>query len=251
MEIEDQPTGAKSLDRALDLFTTVLRDRGRTPLSDLARRHGMPISTAHRLLAAFERQRLLVRGARGRYVAGMGLAELAADRRSTLIAASRPLLRRLARARRSTAHLGVLEADMVTYLVKEHGGGAPVFTREMMQLEAYCTGIGKVLLAGLDAAAQARYLAGGPFVALTPQTLTDPALLAQALAEVAARGHAIDNAEMAESVHCVAAPIHDPQGRTIAAISLSSADADPARTGALIQPLRDCAAAIEAKLFGG
>src|SRR3546814_4531438 len=45
-----------------------------------------------------------------------------------------------------TAHLGCLESNMVTYLIKE-GSEPDVFTREGIQLEAYCSGIGKVLLA--------------------------------------------------------------------------------------------------------
>ncbi|RJF94786.1 IclR family transcriptional regulator [Oleomonas cavernae] len=250
IEPSSRETGAQALDRALALFVAVMKDRGRTPLGQLAERLNIPISTAHRLMAAFERQRLITRGARGRYVAGMGLAELGPDRRAVLIQASRPLLRRVARAQKSTAHLGILEADMVTYLVKEHGGGPGVFTRELMQLEAYCTGIGKVLLAGLDTAARERYLAAGPFVPLTGTTLTEPGDLRRSLAAVEGQGYAIDDAEMAENVHCVAVPVHDGQGRVIAAISLSSADLQAPGTDVLIPALRGCAAAIEAKLFG-
>ena len=133
------------------------------------------------MVAAFERGGLVVRGERGRYGAGLGLAELSALYRQAgrfLARAGRPELRRLAREMKRTAHLGVLEADaMVTYLVKEAAGNMPIFTREMLQLEAYCTGVGKVLLAHLDDSAREIYLAGGPFVSLTDNTLTDPGLL--------------------------------------------------------------------------
>ncbi|MFA5121967.1 IclR family transcriptional regulator [Zavarzinia sp.] len=245
--------GSQAVDRALALFALVLKDRGRSSLAVLAARLDLPLSTAHRMVAAFVRQGLLMRGARGHYVAGMALVEAVPDRRSALIQASRPLLRRLARAEKRTAHLGILEADMVTYLVKEQGGGPPVFTREMMQLEAYCTGIGKVLLAGLDAPLRERYLAAGPFVPLTPTTLTDPAALRAELAAVARQGHAVDDAEMAENVRCLAVPVHDGTGRVIAAISLSrtggeasgSDDAAP-----LLAAMTDCVAGIEARLYG-
>ncbi len=247
--MDSRETGAQALDRALALFALVMKDRGRTPLAALAARLDIPVSTAHRLMAAFERQRLITRSARGRYVGGMGLAELMPDRRAVLIQACRPLLRRLAKAQRRTAHLGVLEADMVTYLVKEHGGGTPVFTREMMQLEAYCTGIGKVLLAGLDTAAQDRYLAGGPFPRLTAKTLTDPAALRHSLGDIARQGHALDDAEMADNVHCVAVPVRDGRGRVIAAISLSTSGGEVDEANAALAPLKACAAALEEKLF--
>lgn len=239
--------GTQALDRALALFVQVLKDRGRTPLSKLAEESGLPVSTAHRLVAAFERQRLVTRSARGHYVAGMGLAELVPDRRQALIGAARPLLRRLARQEKRTAHLGILEAEMVTYLVKEAGGPGKVFTREMMQLEAYCTGIGKVLLAGLDRTAQDRYLAGGPFPRLTESTLTEPADLRAAIDAIAARGYAVDDAEMAEGLHCIAVPLHDPRGRTFAAISLTGR-AGPEERG-LPPALLACARAIEARLW--
>ncbi|MCF4167619.1 IclR family transcriptional regulator [Zavarzinia compransoris] len=245
-------SGTQALDRALDLFEQVLRDRGRTPLARLAARLEIPVSTAHRLVAAFERRHLIARGARGHYLAGMGLADLAPDRRLVLIQASRPLLRRLARQEKRTAHLGILEADMVTYLVKEAGGGTKLFTRELMQLEAYCTGIGKVLLAGLEPAARERYLAGGPFVRLTATTMTDPAELRASLAEIACAGHAVDDAEMAEGLHCLAVPLHDGQGRVTAAISLTG-EASPATEDArraLLDALEATAQAIESRLYG-
>ena len=65
-----------------------------------------------------------------------------------------------------TVHLGVFEGDMVTYLVKA-AGVTDVLTQEGMQLEAYCSGIGKVLLAFLPLDEREQYLAGGPFVRLT------------------------------------------------------------------------------------
>lgn len=245
-------SGTQALDRALDLFEQVLRDRGRTPLAKLAARLDIPVSTAHRLVAAFERRHLIARGARGHYLAGMGLADLAPDRRLVLIQASRPLLRRLARQQKRTAHLGILEADMVTYLVKEAGGPAKLFTRELMQLEAYCTGIGKVLLAGLEPAARERYLAGGPFVRLTETTMTDPDELRETLAGIARAGHAVDDAEMAEGLHCLAVPLHDGRGRVTAAVSLTgdTPPATPEAKAALLSALETTARAIEARLYG-
>ena len=248
LESERTEAGTQALDRALELLTRLLRDRGRAPLRDLAAQLDMPISTAHRLVAAFERRHLVTRAARGHYIAGMGLADLVPDRRLILIQAARPLLRRLARDQKRTAHLGILEADMVTYLVKEAGGGARLFTKELMQLEAYCTGIGKVLLAGLDTPARERYLAGGPFVRLTETTITDPEALRHSLAEIAQRGHAVDDAEMAEGLHCLAVPLHDAQDRVFAAISLTG-DTAPASPAAVLDALTATARAIEAKLY--
>jgi len=243
--------GAKALDRALAFFSVLMEDKGRTPLAALAHQAALPVPTAHRLVLAFERKGLIARAARGRYIAGMRLAELVPDWRLILIQASRAPLRRLALDQRCTAHLGILEGDMVTYLIKEGGTDTDLFTREMMQFEAYCTGIGKVLLGGVEKSVLDRYLSGGPFVRMTPATLTEPARIRAAVEAAAVAGHAFDDAEMAEGLYCAAVPIRDPRGRTIAAISLSSSAAKAANVPltSLVPSLTETAQALERKLW--
>lgn len=89
-----------------------------------------------------------------------------------------------------------------------------------MQLEAYCSSIGKVLVAHLHAPAQSAHLAGGPFPALTPRTITDPIVQKAELGIVARQGFALDNEEVAIDVECIAVPVPGKRG-VIAAISIS------------------------------
>ena len=81
---------------------------------------------------------------------------------------------------------------MVTYRIKTGQGAGNLFTRVGMQLEAYCSGIGKMLLAHLPEEQQRAYLAGGPFPALTAKTITQPEALAQELERIRAQGFALD-----------------------------------------------------------
>jgi DNA-binding IclR family transcriptional regulator len=110
---------------------------------------------------------------------------------------------------------------MVTYRIKTGRGAHDLFTRTGLQLEAYCSGIGKVLLAHLPVAERHAYLAAGPFVALTSHTITDPARLAVALDAVRAEGFATDLGEIVEDLQCLAVPVRQPDGRVRAAISVS------------------------------
>ncbi len=108
-----------SVEKAMALFSRILRDRGNTKLKDLAADLGLPRSTLYRLTGTLLAHGLIARGERGYYDAGLSLAE---DLRGVtasgqLARLSRPLLQRLADACGATAHLGVLENDMVTYLV--------------------------------------------------------------------------------------------------------------------------------------
>ncbi|WP_233350150.1 IclR family transcriptional regulator [Henriciella mobilis] len=135
-------------------------------------------------------------------------------------------LRRLAGAAKGTAHLGVLEGDMVTYLARHSVDPSFKFSQIGTQFEAYCTGIGKILLAGMHEQERDVFLANGPFVPITADTLTDPEMLRRDIEISARRGYAVDQAEMFEGVHCVAVPIKR-NGDTIAAISLSRKGAPP------------------------
>jgi DNA-binding IclR family transcriptional regulator len=184
---------------------------------------GLPLSTAHRHVAALVNGGMVQRTARGRYCPGPSLLALAGriDLHASLAALARPVLRDLAAALHCSAHLGVLENQMVSYLAKA-GNDPQIFSREGLQLEAYCSAVGKILLAALPPATLDAYLAEGGFVALTPHTKVLPDLIAQELAETRERGFALDRQEIAEGLNCVALPIVGPNGHICAAISVSS-----------------------------
>ena len=230
------------------LFLALLEDGGQTSLAVIAQACGVPASTARRSVTALLRLGLLTRMARGRYGPGVRLAALPwTGAHAVLRQAARPSLRRLAQRQGATAHLAVLEGDMATYLVKEQAGAHPVLSRELIQLEAYCSGVGKVLLAHLPPSARDAYLAAGPFPALTPNTITDPAQLRAALRKIRQEGYAVDDAELAPGLYCMAVPLRGP-GVTIAgAISLSGVPKE-ALNATLQSHLQSCATAIGRRL---
>lgn len=215
--------GTVAFDRGLRLLDCVVRDDGQTPLSVIARSLGIPHSTARRYVASLERNGLLARVGHGRYAAGRSLATLApfADPHTALVRTSRPLLRKLARRTRATVHLGVLEGEMITYLVKEHGGGGEIFTRAGSQLEGYCTAVGKMLLAMLDDAERDIYLGSAPFVALTERTVTAPDAIRTMLSRIRRRGYATEDGETAEGLRCLAVPVRSRAGGIVASISIA------------------------------
>lgn len=212
-------SGAQSATRALALLEAVTLDGGRSSANEIVVGMGLAPATGRRLIALLVERGLLMRISRGRYAGGDRLRQLASrvSPHARLIEAARPLLRRLAQAERATAYLGVFEGEMVTYMVKE--GVQAGFTREQNQLEAYCTGIGKMLLAHLTETRLDAYLAA-PLVPLTERTITDPVAMRAELDATRARGYAIDNREMADDLGCVAVPLHKLRGSDYA-VSLS------------------------------
>lgn len=244
--------GTAALAKGMALMRAIVADDGASGLGEIGDRLGLSRTTVHRLLAELQRQGLVMRTRRGRYGAGLGLIGLGAGLtlQTQLAAAARDPMRRLSAALGLTGHLGVLQNDMVTYLVKAPSPRATaVFTREHGQLEAYCSGIGKVLLAHLPAAERAAYLAGGPFVALTERTLTAPDRIEAALDRARADGFAADEGEVAQGLRCLAAPVRNPSGDVVAAISVSMMPADARPTDAeILARLRRTAEEIGAKL---
>lgn len=214
---------AQLLQRSLGLLRIIAADRGVTMLPELAAQAGMPASTAHRLVAALVQEGMLVRAARGRYLLGpASYAMIDPDGMAKLLKLlGRPILDQLAQTTGETCHLGALDADMVTYLLKSSTRTHDVFTREGIALEAYCTGVGKALLAHLPHDKLDLYLSSGPFVPVTVSTITDPQVLASELESIRQRGYAIDDCEMHGDIRCIAAPILDADGRAVAAFSVS------------------------------
>ena len=230
----------------------VVADGGASTLAALAREAALPLATAHRLVATMVRSGFLVAAERGRYVAGptLLLQAGAISFNATMAALARPVLRRLLRETGCIAHLGVLENDMVTYLVKAGGDDDVLFTREGMQLEAYCSGIGKMLLACLAEPAREEYLSAGPFIALTPATITAADALRREFECIRSHDFAIDRGEIAVNLRCVAVPVRGADAQMLAAISISRLNTDDdSADHRLIAAARRRAAELERRLM--
>jgi DNA-binding IclR family transcriptional regulator len=251
------PAAVASLEKALVLFNRIVRDRGDTPLRELAGDLGLSRSTLYRLAGTLQEFGLITRHARGYYGVGLPLTARLQGLTvaSRLAQLSRPPLQSLADECGSTAHLGVLEDGMVTYVVKvvdKNAGPGAVFTRENAQLEAYCSAIGKVLLAWLPEAERDRYLAAGPFVPLTSRTITDSGALRDCLNDVRRDGFAQDDGEVADDLFCLAVPVPGQNLPVSTAISISfeRSTRHLRNTAETLQKLRDCAAELSARLGG-
>jgi DNA-binding IclR family transcriptional regulator len=141
---------------------------------------------------------------------------------------------------------------MVTYVAKVSNPGAfPVHTRVGAQLEPYCSGLGKVLLAALPDEEVERFILEGALVALTPYTITTAAALRSELNLVRKRGYALDDREHQANMRCIAVPVLDGEGRAVAALSATD-DAErmtPERQVEIRDALFGAAAILRQKLY--
>lgn len=213
--------GIEVLNRAVDLLNAFTSGPGSTlSLAEIARRTGLPKATLHRLLAALDVLGLVEKTAAG-YQLGIRLFELGehVPRKQKLREAALPFLQDLFEASHDTVHLAVLDGTDAVYLERIRGHRPiNVASRVGGRLPAYCTGVGKALLAfNPEAAMKALAM---PLTARTAYTITNHQVLAEEFARIRQTGIAYDREENALGIVCVAAPILIDD-RAIGAISIT------------------------------
>ena len=222
--------------------------------SELSRRANLPDASGYRMIQTLEEIGAVVRGPKGKYRPGMLLVALSQNVviGELLHEASQAIANDLAKRLNVTVHLGLLEGGMVTYVTKAMTSDSLItHTRAGAQLEAYCSALGKVLLADLPPEQLENTVLDNGLVALTPYTITDHEILRQQLCAVREQGFAVDDRESRVDTCCVAVPIRDGYGRTVAAMSaVDSAEAmTPARQAALRDALLEAATALSRKVY--
>lgn len=208
--------------RALRVLSAFSAEHPDLSLSEISRRAGMPLTTAHRLVAELTAWGALERDARGHYRIGLRLWEVGslAPRSIGLREAALPLMEDLYEATHENVQLAVLDGLEVVYVERLCGRDAvPVYTRLGLRFTPHATGVGLVLLAYADAASQERYLAQ-PLRAFTARTITDPRRLRAVLAEVRRTGYAVSDGQVTLDALSVAAPVSGPDGDVVAALSI-------------------------------
>lgn len=190
-------------------------------LSDLARRAGLPLPTAHRLVGELEQWGALVRLGSGEYVVGRRVWELGllAPAQSGLRQVASPFLNDIYGATLATVHLAVRENSHVLYLDRVSGhASVPVVSQIGSRLPLHATGVGKVLLAFAPEAVQAEVLTS--LTRVTPYTVTQPGRLRDELRRVHREGYATTTEEMSLGACSVAVPIRTRDGVVVAAVGL-------------------------------
>lgn len=200
--------GSSVTSRALSLLAAFDKEHRLLTLTELAERAGLPLPTAHRLVAELVDFGALARTASGGYVVGRRLWDigLLAPLQAGLVETASPFLHDLYGATLATVHLAVRDQHQVLYLERLRGNtSVPVVSTVGSRLPLHATGVGKVLLAHAPAEVRAAVLAD--LARLTPYTVTQPGRLSRQLARVALEGYATTVEEMSLGACSVAVPI--------------------------------------------
>lgn len=221
-------------------------------VTDLAKRVGIDKSTMHRILSTLCQHGYVYRNPlTRRYTLGAELFHLgrAFLRCNGLAHAVRPALERLADRTGDTALLAIYDRGTALVLDRIEGvDRVPTMAEVGGRFPIHGAATGKVLLAYLPPDELEHLVSQVGLTPVTPSTITDLTVLSAHLAEVRSQGYAISDEEAGIDQVGIGAPLRDPRGRVVAAISVAGPVARfPARRrGVLIEEvLRTAAEASE------
>jgi DNA-binding IclR family transcriptional regulator len=213
-----------AVDKAISVLTAFGNDAQLgLGVSELARRAGLSKSTTFRLLGMLERNGVLERAGTayrlGRVIHELG-AQASTPRQDRVRDLLTPFLADLYEATHMTVQLAMLSGAHVVYLNKLEGHQRlRTPSRIGARMPAYCTAVGKMLLAHNPRALEETLR--GPRHAWTTNTIVEEAALREELWKVRQTGVAVDRGESLRSLACIAAPVIVPGNGPIAALSVS------------------------------
>ena len=224
-----EPAGSQSLERGLAILSSFQSAQPLLGVSDLSRTTGLTRSTTHRYVSTLAALGYLQQdGATRRYRLGPRVLDLgfSAINSMELPELARPHLQHLSDDTGHTVNMAILDDTEIVYVERVRSSGAGQREIDLnlhvgSRLPAYCTSMGKVLLAGLPEPELAAVLDQVQFQQRGPNTLTERKALADALAAVRDAGIAVNNEELAYGLRSIAVPVRDRSGVVAAAINLA------------------------------
>jgi IclR family transcriptional regulator, pca regulon regulatory protein len=227
-----EPAGSsysQSLERGLAILSAFRSGRPLLGISELGRDVGLSRSTTHRYVATLAALGYLQQdGSTKKYRLGPRVLDLgfSAINSMELREVAAPHLRELSDATGYTANMAILDDLDIVYVERCRSSQAKQREIDLnlhvgARLPAYCTSLGKVLLAFLPADQQRARVQRITFARRGPNTLTTrPAFVAE-LKRIRCDGFAINNEELAYGLRSIAAPLLTHDGTAAAAINLA------------------------------
>jgi IclR family pca regulon transcriptional regulator len=141
---------------------------------------------------------------------------------STLASAAQPILERMSAALGESFSVATLDGEDIVYIARSTV--ARVMSVDLhigSRLPAYCTSMGRVLLAYLPQDQLDAYFARVKLTSFTPRTIVSPDKLRLALRNVRRNGYALCDQEFEIGLRSLAVPVYAPNGRAVATVNLS------------------------------
>jgi DNA-binding IclR family transcriptional regulator len=233
----------------------LLADEGELGVSAVAAHLDTNRAGCHRFLATLRDLGYVEKTPEGRYRLTFKVLELGMKKldRFEIRHTAHPLMQELSAAFGETVNLGHWDGRSIVHLDK-------INSTEILRMDsglgavapAYCTGLGKAILAFLPEPEIEAYLGQVALAPLTSHTITTTDALRRELTRIRESGYAVDNEELSIGLRCVAAPVIDYAGRPSYALSISGPThrMSDERIGAMQARLQDACRRLSAKIGG-
>jgi len=220
---------SQSLERGLAILSAFGSGRPLLGVSELGSEVGLGRSTTHRYVATLATLGYLQQDfATKKYRLGPRVLDLgfSAINSMELREVAAPHLRRLSDETGYTVNMGILDGLDIVYVERCRSGRARQREIDLnlhvgARLPAYCTSLGKVMLAFLPGSERDAAIREIDFAVRGPNTIVSAEEFARELERVRAQGFAINNEELAYGLRSIAAPVLDHDGRAVGAINLA------------------------------
>jgi IclR family pca regulon transcriptional regulator len=224
-----EPRYSQSLERGLAILGCFTAEHPVLGIADIADELGMSRSTTHRYVITLVALGYLEQGASRKYRLGLRVTDLgmSALNSTGLREHAHPYLEELRQRTSYTTSLGVLDGADILYVDR-----ARSFRRGQSKIDlglapgsrlpAYCTAMGKLLLAYLPEEEQRELIGAMQLAKHTPNTITSKKALRTELDEVQAAGFAVNDEELAPELHSIAAPVRNEAREVVAAVNLAA-----------------------------
>jgi IclR family pca regulon transcriptional regulator len=224
-----EPRYSQSLERGLAILTCFTPKRPVLGIADIADHLGMSRSTTHRYVITLVALGYLEQGASRKYRLGLRVTDLgmSALNSTGLREHSRPYLQELRQRTSYTVSLAVLDGAEILYVDR-----AASFRRGQSKIDldlhpgsrlpAYCTAMGKLLLANLPDSEQRDLFTSMKLAKRGPNTITSKRALRDELDEVLAAGFAVNDQELAPELYSISAPVRNENREVVAAIDMAA-----------------------------
>ncbi|PVY97103.1 IclR family transcriptional regulator [Actinomycetospora cinnamomea] len=215
-------SGESVLERAVRILEAFTPEAPALQVSEVARRAGLPLATASRMVAELVEHGLLARDADRRVRVGTRLWELGSRASPTLSLreTAMPVMEQLQHAIGHHTQLGVLDGDEVLFVERLSAEQAVInYTRIAARLPLHASSSGLVLLAYGSAVLQERVLAA-PRHRYTSATVVEAGALRALLADVRKQGFAFCPGHIHPDATGMAVPVRDAARQVVAAVSV-------------------------------
>ncbi len=214
------------IERMFALIDVLASREEAVTLKEISERTGLHPSTTHRILNDLATGRFVDRPEAGNYRLGMRLLELGNLVKARLNVRDAALvpMRELHKQIQQPVNLSVRQGDEIVYVERAYSerSGMQVVRAIGGRAPLHLTSTGKLFLAVDDAQRIRAYATRTGLAGHTKNSITQLPILERELAKARQYGIARDNEELELGVRCMAAGIHDDQGKLIAGLSISA-----------------------------